>query len=62
MAKSKKSLADIVEDAIRKAINGVPELKKCGEIDYCEAVLEALDAIKVGVETRRDELDHEEVD
>lgn len=59
MAKKKpaESLSDRLERAMRKAIDETPGVHACPEREYCEAVAEAAEMIKTGVEMRLEELD-----
>ena len=64
MAKGKKpstkTLAEWAETVMRDALAYCSALSKCGEKDYCEAVAEACDLIKSGVEMRLEELEGDE--
>lgn len=55
-AKAEASWADKIEQAIRKAVDSVPGLGDIPEKDYCEAVLDAIDTYKFGVDMRLGEL------
>ena len=58
--KPKMPLCDIAEKLMREALRTSPELRACSEVEYCEAVADAADIIKVGMEERIRELENED--
>lgn len=52
-------LVDALEQAIRNAISEAPGIMDVTEHAYCEAVLAAMDAIRVGIEMRKHEIEEE---
>lgn len=57
-----QSWADKIELAVRDAIHRIPGLSNISEAEYCEAVSDALDVIKTGVEMRAQELEQDDTD
>lgn len=51
---------DVIERAIRKAVDAIPGIREITESHYCEVYLEALDVIKAGLEMRQEELENDE--
>lgn len=57
-----KITAETIEEAVRDAIHKIPGIDKLPEEQYCELVLEALDAYRLGIEMRHQELQEEAED
>lgn len=58
--KTKKPLCEVIEHAIRAAVDALPQTATTDEPEYLEAYLEAIAAIKFGLKMRQEELEAEE--